>query len=77
MRDVQGDFVRWFVDRLLAAKKRKSGTANVVKRISDETERASRREKNSPDAPPKTEKPSVGNWLDIGPDLDLDEEDDV
>ena len=78
VRDVQGDYVRWYVERLMSAKNRKASTANVVKRISDEGERAARRE-NSQDKerPPKDTPPSHDHWLDIGPEIDLDEEDDA
>lgn len=77
VRDVQGDYVRWYVDRLLAAKTRKASTANVVKRIADERERAERRaQDDAPDEPRRSDRPNLGYWLDIGPDIDLYEEDD-
>ena len=78
VRDVQGDYVRWYVARLLSAKNRKASTANVVKRISDEGERAARRENSLDKArPPKDTPHSHDHWLDIGPEIDLDEEDDA
>ena len=69
--------MRWYVDRLLAAKTRKASTANVVKRIADERERAERRaQDDAPDQPRRSDRPNLGYWLDIGPDIDLYEEDD-
>ena len=77
VRDVQGDYVRWFVEHILAAKKRKASTANVVKRIAEEGERADRRaQEDAPDKPRKSDQRNLSHWLDIGPDIDLYEEDD-
>ena len=78
VRDVQGDYVRWYVDHLLASKKRKASTANIVKRIADERERAERRGREDQlDTPSGRHRPSFDHWLDIGPSIDLDEEDEL
>jgi hypothetical protein len=61
----------------LAAKKRKASTANVVKRIAEEGERADRRaQQDAPGKPRKSDRRNLSDWLDIGPDIDLYEEDD-
>ena len=78
VRDVQGDYVRWYVARLLSSKHRKASAANVVKRIDEERERAKRRgDEHSKGRPPKESRPSHDHWLDIGPDIDLYDEEDV
>ena len=49
-----------------------------VQRISDEGKRARHRARDQgEDAPPKDTNSSHDHWLDIGPDIDLDEEDDL
>lgn len=77
VRGTIGDYVRWYVANLAAKKKRNANTPNITTRINREIERGRARDaknstKETKDATPSRR--SNRRWMDIGPDIELDEE---
>lgn len=71
-----GDFVRWFVEELAKRKKRHASMPNITTRINHEIARARNREQQTHDQKlQQTPKEDFSNWLDIGPDIEVDDED--
>ena len=73
-----GDFVRWYVESIAKRKKRRPDMPNITTRINDEAKRGWAKDRDNElsknkDAP-KPPKKDLGGWLEIGPDIGLEDE---